>query len=178
MFLRYRGAQLLSIRFTHRGKEWQTDTVAEALELRNKLEEQDYDNDVARAHFDEEDSDPEAAAVWTPDAVTDLLENAGDLQRRFIRLLSENAKLTSEELVKRLRLDSQVAFAGVLSGLSKQLKQNKIRTDQLYTVTVTWAGKEKTRTFRLIRQFKWAAGELGWPITGRKERRFHCRRHQ
>ncbi len=161
--LRYLGTRLMGIQFSHRGKEWRADTVEEALELRAKLEAQDQADFDSGAWFGEEDSHPEAAKVWTPDAVTDLLNNSGDLQRRFIRLISENTELTSEEIVKKLRLDSEVAFAGVLSGLSKQMKRLGISPDHLYTVTVTWSGKIKTRTFKIIRQFKWAAGELGWP---------------
>ena len=161
--LRYQGTELLGIQFTHRGKEWRTDTVEEALALRRRLEEEDCHDDAARVHFGEDESDPDAAKIWTPDVVTDLLENAGDLQRRFIRMLSENQKLTSEELVKKLRLDSEVSLAGVLSGLSKQLKKMDIQPSQLYGVVVSWEGKDKTRTFGLIRQFKLAANQLGWP---------------
>ena len=153
----------MAIQFTHRGKEWRADTVEEALELRSKLEAQDqYDFDSG-SWLGEEDSSPEAAKLWTPDAITDLLHNAGELQKGFIRLISDSAEMTSAELVKKLKLPSEVAFAGVLSGLSKQLKRMKLAPEHLYTVTISWDGKSKTRTFKIIRQFKWAASELGWP---------------
>jgi hypothetical protein len=157
--LRYRGTSILAIEFKHGGKVWRADTVAEAIELRKELEE----NAEVDALYDGYDFDPEAAETWTADVVTDLLEHLGELQLRFVRLLFDNGRMTSEEIVKKLKLDSEVAFAGVLSGLSKQLKQRGLNSQHLYWVIVKWTGKNKTRTFMLIRQFKMAAIELGWP---------------
>jgi hypothetical protein len=104
------------------------------------------------------------ADVWTPDTVTGMLENLGDAQLRFIRLLaSDDRQMTSKEIVQKLKLDSEVAFAGVLSGLSKQLKHIGLKPQQLYWVVVAWTGKTKTRSFALFDRFKAVANEIGWP---------------
>jgi hypothetical protein len=149
----------MAIEFKHNGRLWRTDTVDEALALRRKLEAED------QAAFEAGEDLPYVyrEQVWTPDTVTDLLKNAGSLQKRFLRALAEGGKATSEDLVVSLGLDSEVSLAGVLSGLSKQLKKLGVKPSDLYTVDVSWTGKSKTRNFGLLSEFRWAATELGWP---------------
>jgi hypothetical protein len=149
----------MAIEFKHRGQVWRADTVEEAIRLRRELEEEADADWVTEG----EDSDPEAYTLWTPDVITEFLEKIGDLQYQFVRLLCENDALSSEEIVRKLKLDSEVSFAGVLSGLSKQLKHLNLTSSLLYTVTVSWDGKSKKRVFRVIRQFRFAASEMGWP---------------
>jgi hypothetical protein len=150
----------MAIEFKHRGRTWRADTVAEAIELRRQLDDTDeIDALKGGTEFDSEDAD-----VWTPDTVTGMLENLGDAQLRFIRLLaSDDRQITSKEIVQKLKLDSEVAFAGVLSGLSKQLKHIGLKPQQLYWVVVAWTGKTKTRSFALFDRFKAVANEIGWP---------------
>jgi hypothetical protein len=148
----------LGIEFKHRGRLWRADTVEEAIALRRKLEMAD---EVA---FEAGEELPFAYAeqIWTHDTVNDLLGNAGYLQKKFLRAVAEG-KSTSDELVAKLNLNSEVALAGVLSGLSKQLKKLGVKTSDLYSVDVSWTGKNKTRTFSLVNDFRWVAAELGWP---------------
>jgi hypothetical protein len=151
----------MAIEFKHRGRIWRTDTVEEAITLRRRLEAEDF------AAFESgedlpDDFDLEPTA-WTHDAVTDLLKGAGALQKKFLRTLAEEGQITSEDLLSKLSLDSVVSLAGVLSGLSKQLKKLGIKPWSLYTVRVQWIGKSKTRSFSLVNQFRTAAAELGWP---------------
>lgn len=148
----------MAIEFKHNGRLWRADTVEEAVALRLKLESMD------QAAFEAGEELPYVyrEQVWTPDTITDLLKNAGALQLRFLKAISEK-RLASEDLVAQLGLQSEIALAGVLSGLSKQLKKLGIKPSDLYTVDVSWTGKNKTRTFVLVNEFRWAAGELGWP---------------
>jgi len=148
----------MSIEFKHNGRLWRTDTVDEAMTLRRKLEA--YDEWTVESG--EEPSELKEN-VWAPDTVTDLLKNAGDLQMRFLRLIAEGGSVTGDDLVVGLGLDSVVSLAGVLSGLSKQLKKLGLKPSDLYTVEVSWAGKNKTRRFRIASEFRWSASELGWP---------------
>lgn len=150
----------MAIEFKHHGRTWRADTVSEAIELRRQLDDTDeIDALNGGIELDSEDAD-----VWTPDTVTTLLENVGELQLRFIRLLTDaDEQLTSAEIVQQLKLDSEIAFAGVLSGLSKQLKSIGLKPQQLYWVVVRWTGKTKTRYFALFNRFTSVAHEIGWP---------------
>ena len=91
-----------------------------------------------------------------------LLKSAGRRQKEFLRLLYGKAEVTDDEAVKKLELDSEGSFAGVLSGLSKQLKKLGMKPWELYS-HVQWSKEGKTRSFRLSPRFKWVAVELGWP---------------
>lgn len=93
----------------------------------------------------------------------DLLKNAGHLQKSFLRAIYDKGGITSDEVVKVLKFDSDVALAGVLSGLSKQLKKLSMKPGDLYIVQVSWNGKTKTRGFSMANDFRWTAEELGWP---------------
>lgn len=148
----------MAIEFKHNGRLWRADTVDEAVALREKLEAHD------QAEYDAGEELPYESGhqVWTPDIVEDLLKNAGTLQSRFLRVLSED-RIKSEDLVIRLGLDSEIALAGVLSGLSKLVKKLGVKPSDVYRVDVSWKGKNKTRYFTLASGFEWAAGELGWP---------------
>jgi hypothetical protein len=150
----------MAIEFKHNGRIWRADTAEEAITLRQRLEDED-DHLLA--------SGEELSVVnntdWTPDAVTDLLTSSGDLQKKFLRYLYDHSNATSTEIVKSLKLQSEVAFAGVLSGLSKRLKKTELQPGDLYSVTVQWTNEGKIRRFTLSSGFKWAAEQLGWPET-------------
>ncbi|MGC1433384.1 MAG: hypothetical protein WA811_14155 [Candidatus Sulfotelmatobacter sp.] len=147
----------MAIEFKHNGRLWRADTAAEAIALRQHLE----DNDDAALASGEEIS--VVNTDWTPDSVTELLKGVGDLQKRFLKLLYEKQSVTSREAVKTLKLDSEVALAGVLSGLSKRLKKTDLQTGDLYSVSVRWVTEGKIRTFKMTMGFRWAAEQLGWP---------------
>ncbi len=148
----------MAIEFMHNGRLWRADTEDEAIRLRQKLEAQDR---IAAERGEEPDIARES--VWTPDMAMELLKNAGDLQRRFLRVLYEGTEIGSEKIIKKLALDSEIAFAGVLSGLSKQLKKLGVKTWDLYDTRVEWTGKVKSRSFQLAADFRWVATEIGWP---------------
>ncbi len=93
----------------------------------------------------------------------DLFKGIGSQQKHFLKALADGTEVPSEQILGVLGLQSEVAFAGVLSGLSKQLKKLGINNSDLYTVSVKWNAKNKARSFRLSSSFSAAAGELGWP---------------
>jgi len=55
------------------------------------------------------------------------------------------------------------ALAGVISGLSKQVKQMGIEPKHVFAIDVKWTGKAKTRTFVLDDFFLHAGIEQNWP---------------
>jgi hypothetical protein len=148
----------VAIEFKHGGRTWRADTPEEAIALRKKLEKEDMEA-ISLC----EDPDHLQELVWTPDKVKDLLDNAGGHQRLFLKLLCEKAVVSSTKAIEKLGLKSEEAFAGVLSGLSKQLAKIGVKPWDLYTVRVSWDGKEKSRSFRLVSNFRWIAMQMGWP---------------
>jgi len=149
------------IEFKHNGRIWRTDSVEEAVALRRRLEINDQ---IAFESGEEVDVyEEERRQVWTPDAVVDLFKGIGFQQRHFLKALAEGTEVPSPQILGVLGLQSEVAFAGVLSGLSKQLKKLGINNSDLYTVSVKWNATNKSRSFRLSPSFSAAAGELGWP---------------
>ena len=149
----------MAIEFKHCGRQWRADTVEEALALRKRLDDEDK-----IAFMSGEEPASEESHAWTPDVVTELLQSLGEHQKSFLCTLCEHRDfLPSDQIVKKLSLQSEVSFAGVLSGLSKQSKKLNIMPWDLYEVQVSWKGKSKTRSFKLSRGFRWALDELGWP---------------
>jgi hypothetical protein len=155
---RNRGATSVAIEFTYGSRVWRADTIQEAIELRKHLES---DNSWVAQDEDNGEYLPASPEIWTPDIIVDLMRRLGG--QHFLKLLYEVPRVTSDIAKEKLKLGSEVALAGVLSGLSKQLKKAGLKPSALYNVEVEWKGKDKTRTFRLAQNFRWAADELGWP---------------
>lgn len=147
----------MGIEFKHNGRIWRADTVEEAVALRQKLE---ADDDAALEAGEYVSLDERK---WTHDLAMDLLKNAGVLQKKFLRAIYDQGGITSAKVIEKLKLDSEIALAGVLSGLSKQLKKLGMKPRDLYMVGVSWNAKTKTRSFCLTNDFRSAAAELGWP---------------
>jgi hypothetical protein len=175
--LRKKQGVVLAIKFQHRGKTYEADTPDEALKLRNLLESYDGPDATWIPELQDtiENADREPNP-WSPDILTELFNEAGDLQRKFLAILTEHnsasdGELTSKALVKKLKLDSELALAGVISGLSKQLKKMSLSPYDVYRVTVAWDGKEKQRVFQSMWTFKLKAHELGWPDAWEEEKK-------
>jgi hypothetical protein len=150
--LRYRkGCYLVAIEFQHGGKTWRADTVREAIELREKLEA-----------IDRGEVTPQAS-VWDLGKVTDVLNALGKLQQQLLFRVYEIHEAKSWDLVVALGLKSEVALAGVLSGLSKQVKEHGIEMNDILRIDVNWHGKVKERHFSLNIDFETAAESVGWP---------------
>ncbi|SRR5216684_4459169 len=159
--IRYTG-RLMAIEFEHAGKKYRVDTVDEAVALRFRLEQSDVVNGSYGQH----------SKVWTPDLVMDLLNGVGDMQKKFLSVLcSGGASYRSDVITESIGLDSEVALAGVVSGLSKQLRKMSISTADVYRVDVQWKGKSKDRFFEVSLDFRDAMTELGFPEAWEKAKK-------
>ena len=161
--LRKAGCSLVAIEFKHRGTVWRADTPEEAVALRNQLEKED------KVYIREHEEMDRLHDLWTPDKFMDVINGVGDLQRRLLLVVNGNPMIASQDLVRKLGLDSEVALAGVISGLSKQLKQLDVALNQVLMIEVKWTGKTKTRRFLLDDFFRHAAAEQNWPEAWEQE---------
>lgn len=141
----------MAIEFEHRGKKWRCDTVEEAVALRRNLEIEDAQSGQIKEH------------VWTPDLLLEFFDGLGPLQKQLLAEINDAEQINSWTLVKKLKLESQIALAGVLSGLSKRLKKMSMIPSDVYRVDVAWEDKTKERTFTLAPDFRFSAIEIGWP---------------
>jgi hypothetical protein len=155
--LRKIGGKLMAIEFKYKGTTWRADTAEEAVALRNELEKSDKVFEPAFERMDQ------LSDFWTPDRFMDVIGGIGPLQQRFLLAIRRKPGITSSELVKSLDVESEVALAGVISGLSKQLKQLGIDPKQVFQIDVNWTGKTKTRRFTLEDFFISAGMEQNWP---------------
>ncbi len=164
---------VLAIEFEHRGRKWKTDTPEEAIRLRRELEELDAEEEQLgeldmRGEYDEQ---LRIETVWTPDVFWTFINSIGRQQTETVKALLENPiGITSEKLAERLKLSNEMSLAGVLSGLSKQLKKLDLKPAHLYSVNTRWKSENtKEREFVTQRAFELAAEEVGWPLAEKKE---------
>jgi hypothetical protein len=157
--LRLKRRLLVAIEFEHGGKKYRADTAKEALDLQRLLEKE------------ESDQGAQPLRHWPVDVALEFVQSLGELQRKFLGTLSQGASVSSEAIVKALGLDSEIALAGVLSGLSKQAKKMNVNPHNIYYVNVDWVGKTKERYFRLMRDFHEALIELNWPDAWEEKKR-------
>jgi hypothetical protein len=150
----YLEVPIVAIRFKYRGIEWSVDTAEEADAVRKQM-----DQSIPLAY----DTMDELDRFWTHDRFMDVINGIGKLQHRFLAAIYEKAGINSGELSEKLGLGSEIALAGVISGLSKQLKQLGIEPKQVFIIDVKWKKKRKARTFILNDFFKSAGMELKWP---------------
>jgi hypothetical protein len=149
-FLIYREVPILAIEFRYLGTTWRVDTPQEAVALRNELEKSD--RVVAQAE-----------KYWTADRFMGVIESVGKLQAKMLVAIRRQPGITSAELVTALGMKSEVALAGVISGLSKQLKKLEIDPNDVFLIKVDWSGKSKTRSFILDDFFIGAGIQHNWP---------------
>lgn len=160
----YLEVPIVAIRFRFNHQTWEADTAEEAIALREKLEFSKRFPPDPHKEMDKQEK------FWTPDRFTTVIDNVGELQHRLLTEIHRKPGLPSEDLRRNLGLDSEVALAGVISGLSKQLKQLEIEPSQVFRITVTWAGKKKQRFFILNDFFAGAGIELNWPEAWEKRK--------
>lgn len=151
--IRYCGGELLAIRFKYGGIEWDVDTIQEAIAVREQMD--------ANAH--PWDDWEEQERFWTPDKFLDAIEGIGELQRELLIAIHHKPGISGKELAISLGLDSEVALAGVISGMSKQLKKMQIEPSRVFSIKVAWNGKTKNRTFLLDDFFIKSGTEQNWP---------------
>ena len=160
--LRNKGATLLAIRFTHRGKKWEADTADEAVRLRKTLEEWDALEPGAAVLAEQQ---LRAETVWTPDTFWNFVQLIKPQQKKAVEALIVNQSMWAPDLAKAIGIHES-ALGGVLSGLSKQLKHLSLRPSHLYQVETDWSDNQRRRLFYLQTAFRLAAQEVGWPEEG------------
>lgn len=164
---RNKKASLLAIEFVHRGKKWKADTPEEAIRLRHALEIDEQKQRLAN-NPDEQlvpvgDFLRDLDTRWTPEVFWSFLDGIGEQQTDAVLAMAEHDGISSAELTKHLKLGNEMALAGVISGLSKQLKTMDLSPSDLYIVNTKWNGKKKERFFFLQKYFRQTAEEVGWP---------------
>jgi len=155
----------MAIRFEHRGTVFTADTPEEAAALRMELEREDEsDGTVSSRHA--------RYTLWTPDKVEEVITTVGELQKAFLAVLcAADTAIPSKTVVERMGIDSEVALAGTISGLSKQLRKMSLSPRDVYVVNIKYEGKTKERSFILVQDFKEALEELGWPEAWEQQER-------
>jgi hypothetical protein len=162
-----KGASLVAIKFIHRGKKWEADTPEEAVRLRRELEA--WDEADAEEGVGMSAQEVRAESVWTPDTFWNFVNDIGSHQKKaVIALLHNHGSLKAADLAEGIGIE-EGALGGVLSGLSKQLKQLELKPYDLYRVHTDWTNGERKRLFFLQRAFRLAAEEVGWPEERKKE---------
>ena len=144
----------MTVELEYKGKKYRVETIQEAVELQHQLDQ----HEAIHGSFHREP----LPRVWTADLAMDLLNGIGEMQKKFLAVLSKGS-LTSSDLAEQMGMSSEIALAGVVSGLSKQLGKMSITPSSLYRVDVAWKDKHKIRSFVLSSDFRDALTELGWP---------------
>jgi hypothetical protein len=163
--IRNKGATLLAIRFTHRGKKWEADTADEAMRLRKTLEEWDALEPGADVRAEQQ---LRAESIWTPDTLWNFTQGIKPQQKAAVVALFESQSLWAPDLAKAIGIHES-ALGGVLSGLSKQLKHLELRPSDLYQVHTDWSDYQRRRLFQLQPAFRLTAEEVGWPEERRQD---------
>jgi hypothetical protein len=149
--IRDTGSLLMAIEFRHGSKTYRVDTMAEAVALSTQLGQRE-------AAY----GDGTRKSSWTADLAFDTLDKVGELQKKFLCELALYAcEIQGDKLVDKLGLESAIALAGLISGLSRQLKKLAINPEDVYTVRVQWNGKTKDRFFILNPDFRSVVTALG-----------------
>jgi hypothetical protein len=157
----------LAIKFIHRGKKWEADTPQEAVRLRRELEA--WDEADAEEGVGMSAQEVRAESVWTPDTFWNFVNDIGYQQKKaVIALLQNHGSITATALAEETGIE-EGALGGVLSGLSKQLKQLELKPYDLYRVHTDWRNGERKRLFFLQYAFRLAAEEVGWPEERKKD---------
>jgi hypothetical protein len=102
-------------------------------------------------------------SAWTRESFWKFLENLGDGQKQILSLLVQKGKATDEEMRGMLKLDSNQALAGVLSGISKQAAVLNIPARAVYRVEDERKAGELTKTYAIAQDFLRIANEMNWP---------------
>jgi hypothetical protein len=148
--VRYRRCYLMAIKFEHRGTVFTADTPEEAATLRAELEREDASDGIVAYRN----------SIWTPDRAEEVITNVGELQKKFLAVLCDSQDgLPSKTVVERMGIDSEVALAGTISGLSKQLRKVSLKPRDAYAVNIEYEGKGKKRSFILVQDFREALEE-------------------
>jgi len=151
------------IKITHNGRVIECTTAAEAITLLRHIDaEERKRKPTIHKHLPERLSNG-TMNPWTGSLFWQFIESLGEAQNCVLSLLVRKHKVTDEELRKVLKLDSNQALAGVLSGVSKQAGALNISARSVYTVEDERKAGELTKTYAIANDFLVIAGEMNWP---------------
>jgi hypothetical protein len=160
--IRFCGGEIVAIRFTYLGERYEADTPEEATRLREQLRK--ADRALAKRDWRLAGKLAEAETGWNEEKFWSVINGIGKEQTKMLIALYHGGKLEAGQLAKALRLKSQVALGGVLSGLSKQLQAVKLKTTDIFIVETYWKGRKKTRWLRLTDGFETFAKTRLWKL--------------
>ena len=126
-------------------------TSQEAMELIRHFEEQDRAKYLPRA------------TPWTGVKFFDFIESLGTTQRRVLRMLVENGKVSDEELKKALKLESNQQLAGVLSGISKQAARRDVPARMIFRIENEFTSGTSAKFYVVADEFRDIAQDSNWP---------------
>ena len=155
------GGQLMAIRFTLDRTRYEVDTPEEAQRLRelyeNQLSERAIAGDrVATKHL------LRHRFGWTEERFWQVIEVLKIHQIAFLQHILYHKMVYADDMQRMLGLRSQVALAGVIAGVTTQLRNAGIKPSELYRVETYWNGKTKRRFFVPADGFDVIADEVDW----------------
>ncbi len=102
-------------------------------------------------------------SAWTRESFWKFLDSIGDSQKRVLGLLVRKRKQSDDALRKALKIDSNQALAGVLSGISKQAGILNISARAVYTIEDERRAGELHKTYVVADDFLLICKEMNWP---------------
>jgi hypothetical protein len=160
----------MTIRFTLDRTRYEVDTPEEAQQLRELFEKQLAEralagDHVAKKHFFQK------RFGWTEEKFWQVVEPLKTQQIAFLQHLVYHKMVYAEDMQRFLGLKSQVALAGVVTGITTQLRKLGVKPSDLYRVETYWNGKKKRRFFVPTDGFDLMADEADWLGTSGYEER-------
>jgi len=103
------------------------------------------------------------ASAWTRESFCRFIESIGELQKQVLSLLVSNREQSDDALRKALKMNSNQALAGVLSGISKQAGILDISPRAVYTMKDERRGRVLHKTYVVADDFLQMCHEMNWP---------------
>jgi hypothetical protein len=162
---RYITLPSVMIRIPYRGRIIECSTTAEAIEILKHIDAEERPaNDLLRqgTMLGAMQEVFGTKSAWSRTSFWKFMDSLGEAQTHILRLLVKKHRISDEELRKALKLDSNQALAGVLSGISKQAGALNIPARAVYTVEDERKGGELTKTYAVAFDFLGMAREMNW----------------
>lgn len=103
------------------------------------------------------------ANAWTRESFSKFIESIGKSQKRVLSVLVCGGDQSDDTLRKVLKIDSNQALAGVLSGISKQAGILNISARAVYTMKDERRAGELHKTYAAADDFLQMCHEMNWP---------------
>jgi len=178
------GSIILVIKIPYKDKYIECSTLEEATGvLRHLVEEEIKCKQIVlrKSYVPKEDVDEilreqnafyesVVASAWTRESFCRFIESIGDLQKQVLALLVSNREQSDDVLRKALKMNSNQALAGVLSGISKQAGILNISPRAVYIMKDERRGRVLHKTYVVADDFLHVCHEMNWPEASLVER--------